>query len=174
MSRVHGRRTASALSLLVAMPLLMGGADIGSDFEGRLLASHNLERAALGLPALRWSDRLATGAKKWSDHLASTGRFEHSPDVPGERAGENIWGGTRGRFQPERMIGRWIEEKQYFRQGVFPANSVTGNSHDVSHYTQVIWRSTQEVGCALSRGPREDILVCRYLVPGNVHGQKPL
>jgi hypothetical protein len=174
MFRINRARAGSALALLAVVPLLMGGANLGSDFEERLLASHNLERAALGLPPLRWNDHLAIGAKEWADHLVSTQRFEHSPDVSGERVGENIWGGTRGRFSPERMIGRWIDEKRSFKRGVFPANSITGNSRDVSHYTQVIWRTTQDVGCALSRGPREDILVCRYQVPGNVYGQLPL
>jgi hypothetical protein len=128
----------------------------------------------LGLAPLRWNPRLARDAGAWADHLADTGRFEHSPNSPRGRVGENLWGGTTGRFAPEQMVGLWLEEKRYFKPGLYPANSTSGNAHDVGHYTQVIWRRTTEVGCSLARGEYEDILVCRYAQAGNVRGQSPL
>ena len=67
----------------------------------------------------------------------------------------------------------WIDEKQHFRKGVFPANSSTGNPADISHYTQVVWHNTHEVGCGLSRAGGEEILVCRYSRPGNIVGRRP-
>ena len=161
-------------ALLLASPLLVGAKE-PSAFEPAVLAEHNLERARLGLAPLRWSEDLARGAKQWADLLVSSGRFEHSPDLPGRpRIGENIWGGTAGRFGPQRMVAAWIAEKRNFKPGVFPANSTTGKVEDVSHYTQIIWRSTHEVGCSVSRGESEDILVCRYRSPGNVHGTSPI
>jgi hypothetical protein len=145
-----------------------------SDFNRRLLESHNHERAVLGLAPLRWNGELAEGAKRWADHLVNTGQFAHSPDEPGQRVGENIWGGTSGRFTPERMVGFWLAERRFFKPGVFPENSTSGKSMDVSHYTQVIWRDSTHVGCSLARDKREDILVCRYLAAGNINGQSPL
>jgi hypothetical protein len=71
------------------------------------------------------------------------------------------------------MTAAWIREKQYFRPGVFPNNSTTGRVEDVGHYTQVVWRATGEVGCALASGQREDILVCRYAEAGNYRGERP-
>jgi len=168
------RRPIAALLLLLAAPGVVGATDGMSDFELRVLASQNAERAALGLAPLRWNAQLARDAGTWAEHLASTGRFEHSPNAPRQRVGENIWGGTSGRFAPERMVALWLSEKQYFKPGVFPANSTSGDSRDVSHYTQVIWRRTTDVGCSLARGVREDILVCRYTQPGNVWGQSAL
>nr|WP_240500042.1 CAP domain-containing protein [Sphingomonas montana] len=144
-----------------------------SNFDSRILAAHNGERAVLGLPALRWSSDLAVGARNWSSTLARTGQFAHSPNRQGEELlGENIWGGDPDSFTPESMINLWVSEKREFRTGTFPTNSRTGNVRDVAHYTQMIWRSTGEVGCALSRGASEEILVCRYRNPGNVIGQK--
>lgn len=174
MTRTSRRRAATALALTVAAPILLGAVDAAPGFDARVLASHNHERAALGLAPLRWNARLARDAGAWAEQLANTGRFEHSPDAPHARFGENLWGGTAGRFAPEQMVGLWLEEKRYFKPGRFPANSTSGDPHDVGHYTQVIWRRTTEVGCSLARGEREDILVCRYAQPGNVRGQSPL
>ena len=174
MRLVNRRRAVASLVLLLAAPVMTGAALPGSGLEARVLASHNQERAALGLAPLRWNEQLASGAGQWAEHLASTGEFRHSPNEKGPRIGENIWGGTAGRFSPERMVGLWLAEKRHFTAGVFPANSTSGNARDVSHYTQIIWRRSTEVGCSLARGKDEDILVCRYATAGNVWGQSPL
>lgn len=168
-----GAKQAGGL-LLVASLLLVGAKEPPS-FQASILAEHNLERTRLGLSPLRWNDGLAHGARQWADHLAKTGRFEHSPDIPGQpRLGENIWGGTPDKFGPRRMVAAWAAEKRHFKPGVFPANSTTTKVEDVSHYTQIIWRGTREIGCATSKGELEEILVCRYNSPGNVMGTSPL
>jgi hypothetical protein len=149
----------------------IGAAGEFASFETRLLARQNQERETVGAPPLVWNARLATRAQAWADHLAQTSRFEHSPNLPGEPfEGENIWGGTPGAFGPEAMVDLWIKEKTHFVPGTFPSNSNTGDVEDVSHYTQLIWSRTRQVGCGRSRGPREEILVCRYSEPGNVIG----
>ena len=167
---------AGKIAILAAVALITTGAQprLGG-LDDRLLASHNRERALMGAPTLRWSDELARGAQEWADHLSATGRFEHSPNIPGRPLeGENIWGGTPGAFRPEDMIGLWLREKAYFRRGTFPFNSTTGRPQDVSHYTQLIWSRSGEVGCGISNLGREEILVCRYSEPGNVRGYDPL
>jgi hypothetical protein len=101
------------------------------------------------------------------------GRFEHSPanhDDP-DVQGENLWGGTPGAFGPEDMVGYWIAEKRDYKPGIFPAVSRSGRLENVGHYTQVIWRDTARVGCAIASGPREEVLVCRYSEGGNVIGR---
>jgi hypothetical protein len=173
MASVFTCRTIKQLCLAGLCPALLGTTHPDSGFEARLLASHNLERAALGLAPLRWDPDLAAGAAQWAQHLADTKQFKHSPNSV-DPAGENLWAGTTGRFTPERMVGLWLAEKRHFKAGVFPANSSTGNSQDVSHYTQVIWRYSNRVGCSLAQGETEDVLVCRYKTPGNVWGQSPL
>jgi len=168
------RRTFVVTSVLAfSWTLLTGALGFRTDFDARILSAHNRERASLGLDELRWSEDLAAGAKTWADTLNRTRQFAHSPDKPGEELlGENIWGGDPGAFAPEEMVGRWIREKRDFQFGTFPRNSKTGNVADVSHYTQLVWRFTTEVGCALSRGDHEEILVCRYRNPGNIIGQR--
>lgn len=159
--------SASAMSATVLMPPV--------SFAQRVLAAHNGERATVGAPPLRWNPELARGARQWADFLARTGQFEHSPnDRARAPVGENIWGGTPGAFEPEAMVGLWIAERSNFVPGVFPANSRTGRVEDVSHYTQVIWRRTTDVGCALSAGPTQDVMVCRYSSAGNIRGGKAI
>jgi hypothetical protein len=80
--------------------------------------------------------------------------------------------GTRGAYSIEEMAGSWAGEKSLFRPGTFPDVSRSGKWSDVGHYTQMIWRSTAKVGCAIRSGGSWDVLVCRYAPPGNVVGQR--
>jgi len=140
----------------------------------RLLVAHNRERVALGVPPLSWDPALAAAAGSYGPALAAIGTLQHSPKQtrPGQR--ENLWMGTRGAFTPEQMVSNWTSEKRYFRPGIFPAVSSTGNWLDVSHYTTIVWRTTTRVGCAIYRAPASDFLICRYSPPGNVDGKPVL
>ena len=139
-------------------------------FPARVLAAHNIERAAVGLSALTWDDKLGTQAAKYALQLALSRRFAHSESVGRGGSGENLWMGTRAAFSVEAMVGNWASEKRMFKPGVFPAISRTGSWHQVGHYTQMVWPGTQRVGCALATNSGEDYLVCHYWPAGNVHG----
>jgi uncharacterized protein YkwD len=169
----RNRGALFAAMLFASGPLLMGAQGKTDDFQGRILAAHNTERARIGEAPLRWDAALTIDAQRWADYLARTGKFEHAPDGPGAPEGENLWAGTKGYYPLESMVDAWIREKRYFKPGVFPDNSITGNVEDVGHFTQVAWRNTREVGCAMARGSREDILVCRYAQAGNYVGEQP-
>ncbi|HLL31164.1 MAG TPA: CAP domain-containing protein, partial [Allosphingosinicella sp.] len=145
-----------------------------TSLDERLLAAHNRERSAAGIPALAWDTVLAAEAASWGRQLGASGEFEHAPDRGGEDPqGENLWAGTRGAYAPEEMVEGWIEEKKYFRPGRFPDNSATGDFADVGHYTQLMWHESDRVGCALAEGAVEEVLVCRYRTAGNVVGERP-
>ncbi len=174
MSLSRRSRRCALLLLVAAAPCLIGGVGPRDNFDARILAAHNRERYAQGVTPLRWNDELARSAAAWAGQLARTGRFEHSPDDPGaEPEGENLWAGTTGYYQPESMVGLWVAEKAHFRPGVFPHNSRTGRVESVSHYTQLMWRDSRQVGCALGKGRDEEVLVCRYSHAGNVIGEVP-
>jgi hypothetical protein len=158
-------------ALLLCAPLLMAQAPADAPLK-QILAAQNAARAELGLPPLTWNGTLAGQAKQWADHLAGTREFRHGVGS-GSGQGENLWEGTRGAYTPEEMARAWVEEKRYFRRGRFPDVSTTGDWASVGHYSQIVWRSTHEVGCAISSNADSDILVCRYSNPGNVLGQQP-
>lgn len=162
----------------IAPALVIGAAMSGADaqpspasqFPARILAAHDAERAAVGLPPLVWDDNLGTAAATFAAQMASTGVIQHSDRSTRRGTGENLWYGTRGTFSVEAMVGAWASEKRNFVPGVFPNVSRTGNWYDVSHYTQVIWPGTQRIGCALASNRTTDYLVCRYAPSGNIDG----
>jgi hypothetical protein len=168
-------RTSFALLLTAGAPLLQGSTDLTSNRTLRLLASHNRERAAAGLPPLAWNSELEASARGYSEELRRLGYLVHARTDPRDPdpEGENLWAGTRGHYTPEAMVGLWIEEKKHFRPGPYPHNSKTGKVADVGHYTQLMWRSTSHVGCAVAQNERMEFLVCRYSEGGNVIGERP-
>ncbi len=142
-----------------------------NDLERRLLAAHNAERARVGVPPLRWADDLESEARVWARELIASNSFAHDPARHGH--GENLWTGWGGRaWTPEDMVGDWVAEKADYRHDVFPNVSRTGRWSDVGHYSQLVWRDTTHVGCAVeSRGDRS-VLACRYAPPGNIDGRR--
>jgi hypothetical protein len=141
-----------------------------------MLDAHNGERAALRLPLLDWDDALAADAARYAADMARSGQFRHSPrasrTIP---SGENLWMGPRRLYGYEMMVGAFLDEKRLTRiEGRLPDLSSTGRWQDVGHYTQMIWRATRRVGCALGEGANADYLVCRYFPAGNAFGKGPL
>ena len=149
-----------------------GAAYYSQSIAARLLAAHNAERARVGVAPLRWDPVLAAAAASYGPMLARLGRLQHSPRTnrPGQR--ENLWMGTKGAYSLEEMVGDWAAEKKLLKPGTFPDVSRSGHWSDVAHYTQIIWRGSERVGCALYPAGGWDYLICRYSPSGNVVGQK--
>ncbi|MBV8687399.1 MAG: SCP-like extracellular [Alphaproteobacteria bacterium] len=171
--RRQARRAATLALALLAAPLLTGASGRLTALEPRLLAAHNAERAALGLKPLEWDATLAADAAGWARHLARIGDLQHAEDAdPEDPQGENLWAGTKGAYTPEAMVGLWIAEKKDYRPAPIEEASRTGDFEDIGHYTQLVWRDTGRVGCALAAGAEDEVLVCRYRTAGNVEGER--
>jgi hypothetical protein len=141
--------------------------------KAAMMNGHNSARAAVGVAPLVWSDTLAADALGYAETMARSGRFEHAAQPMGAgREGENLWTGTRYAYAYGEMIGHWLAERKDFVNGVTPAFSRTGKWEDVAHYTQIVWRGSTRVGCAVASSRSEDYLVCRYSPPGNVVGER--
>ena len=137
------------------------------------LGMHNDERARLRLPALDWDDALARDAQGYARELARTDSFRHSSKESRPRPeGENLWMGTRGAYTYDEMMGTFLNERRYYVPHAFPDISTTRDWRDVGHYTQIVWRTTTSVGCALVSNEWRDFLVCRYSPPGNIWGRR--
>jgi len=161
----------AALAVLLAAGTAMSAQSATADFPARIVAAHNSERAAAGMPPLVWDPQLAGAASIYAQQMAATGLFAHSDRSKRPGTGENLWMGSRGAFTYEAMVGGWGAEKRYFVPGVFPNVSRSGNWADVGHYTQMIWPTTQRVGCAIASNASADYLVCRYATAGNIDGR---
>jgi uncharacterized protein YkwD len=158
------------------------------DFVNSILAVHNGERAAVGVPPLVWSDSLAAGAQAWAEYQARTGDWRHATDAEkGGSYGENLskesghWFGIpipQGSFSTESLQQGWVNEKTLYNGG--PVDST--NYLIFGHYTQIVWRGTTQIGCATAI-TQEGVppgavgetvyLVCRYSPPGNQFWQAP-
>lgn len=134
---------------------------------------HNAERARLGLAPLVWNAGLARDADVYAKLLLQRGVLAHASSSDRRGNGENLWMGTAGAWNSDAMVGMFLDERRYFRAAAFPDVSLTGNWTDVGHYSQIVWRDTKEVGCALDSGGGMDVLVCRYFPAGNVFGKMP-
>ncbi|MGB5725442.1 MAG: CAP domain-containing protein [Parasphingorhabdus sp.] len=146
-----------------------------SRLQSTIMRAHNDARAKVGAPKLVWNAELAKDAAVYAASLARTGKFAHDPQHGrSPRQGENLWMGTRDAYSYGEMIGAWVDEDRYFKRGLFPDNSSTGNWGDVAHYTQIIWPTSLRVGCAVASNARSDYLVCRYGPAGNIVGRDPL
>jgi hypothetical protein len=145
------------------------------DFVQAMLAEHNGERKKLKLAPLVWDGALAKDAQRWADKLAKENRFDHAHDeLSRNKQGENLWMGTANAYSYQEMVFFWLDERKMAKSGVFPDVSRTGNWIDIGHYTQMIWPSTQKMGCAIAHAPKgeDEFLVCRYFLAGNRIGDR--
>ncbi len=140
-----------------------------------MLSVHNQERRRFNLPTLSWDPALAADAARYANQMAGNAIFRHSAKTTRAIAsGENLWMGPRRLYSYEVMVGSFLNERKYFRNGAkLPDFSTSGRWQDVGHYTQMIWRGTRKLGCALGDGRNYEYLVCRYFPAGNVYGKGP-
>ncbi|MFA6971428.1 MAG: CAP domain-containing protein [Gallionella sp.] len=147
-----------------------------------VIAAHNQWRAEVGVTEeLRYSQELAASAQAWVDHLkqADHCRMRHS-DSDGQY-GENLywasalsWSDGRRELQnlsPKKVVDSWGSERadyDYAANRCLPGK-VCG------HYTQMVWRTTTTVGCAVAvcEDTQEQVWACQYQPAGNWVGCKP-
>ena len=175
---VHPLLSASFLLLICLAPAGPSSAqDTGVDAKS-MLEEHNTLRAAVGAPELRWSDALARQAATWAGKLKKSGcAMQHSRGTPGENL---YWAGARktgGRSIPQpitekEVVASWAAEKQWHSRATNSCNAPPGKT--CGHYTQMVWETVREVGCAKAVcDDSSQIWVCNYAPAGNVVGQRP-
>jgi hypothetical protein len=136
-----------------------------------MVARHNYWREKVGVQPLAWSNELAVVAGKWAKELARKGcEMEHSPREGkfGNGYGENLYWCSGMKGTPDHVVDSWASEVEFF-------NVSTGKCKGgvCGHYTQIVWRNTTAVGCAMEKCGDQEIWVCNYNPPGNYVGQKP-
>jgi hypothetical protein len=138
-------------------------------FALRILDIQNSERLAVGAPPLRWNPALEASATAWAEQLARIGQEIHAPREGRGIERENLQKGLIG-WGPDRFLRDWLSEKRDFVAGTYPNVALDGDWANVSHYTQIIWPTTTEVGCAMASSATTDYFVCRYAPTGNKDG----
>ena len=135
-----------------------------SALANEILIAHNAVRSELNLPSLQWSNELAALSQKWADTLLAQNRFYHNPS---SSYGENLFMINGGSASPASVVWHWASESRNYDYISNTCNGICG------HYTQLVWRRTSIVGCAVARGKGREVWVCNYDPPGNVLGQLP-
>jgi len=137
-----------------------GSGDVSSTDINDYLSDHNTLRAAHGAAPLTWNNTLSAYAQNWANGC----QFVHSHGP----YGENLAAGT-GDYSIASATGDWASEASQYN----PANPV------FSHFTQMVWKATTQVGCAVqscggifpSSYGNAQYYVCEYYPPGNVEGE---
>ena len=138
-----------------------------------ITAAHNLERAnAMPVPmpalaAMTWATDLAASAQAYADKCI----FAHDAQ---NKWGENLYANwPPSSADAQEVVQGWASEKSDYN---YANNSCSGMC---GHYTQLVWRSSTEVGCGVKTCANFEgngtgaIWVCRYRQAGNFNNQRP-
>ena len=149
-----------------------------------ITAAHNQARAMVdtsgtsgALPPLTWDDSLAQTAKAWAAQCIDTdgnGLVDHNAGRSTGHdfyVGENIYASS-GTATGAGAVSAWAGEavNYHYDTNTCDTNQVCG------HYTQVVWRTTTKLGCALHNcaGLKyPSTIVCDYGPGGNVNNARP-
>lgn len=149
-----------------------------------MLETHNQVRAAVAVMPLTWSSQMTSYAQEWATYLANNNNCEMKhrsvAGINPLNVGENLywasavkWSDGRTEIQavtPTQVATAWADEKVDYNY----ASNSCALGKACGHYTQMVWNTTTEVGCAMALcSDKGQIWVCNYNPPGNYIGVKP-
>jgi pathogenesis-related protein 1 len=182
-----------ALALAACLPLCACGDEttpdssaytIAADVQAAILKAHNDERKDNTdgtVPPLTWSAEPEKVAMAYAATLEAAGTCTLVHNKNRGDHGENLWmmglssGLTYADFDATlaaSAVTAWINEKPDYSY----ANNSCATGKMCGHYTQIVWKTTKTVGCAIlaCQGTYPSlILICNYAPPGNYVGVKP-
>ncbi|KAL2852524.1 CAP domain-containing protein [Aspergillus pseudoustus] len=164
-------RTATATATATATPKIPQDPSYTSAslLKSSVLSTTNDYRAQHNASALTWNDTLADYAGRWAEGCI----WEHSHGPYGENLAYGYGNATSA-------VQAWGDEGEMYN-----FDKPTGFTKATGHFTQLVWRSTKEVGCAAVDCGLTDLddedkegeqraqgwyLVCEYIPGGNVVG----
>lgn len=165
------RRTVASVALLAVLILhAEHHTNAQTATQSAYLDPHNSARSAVGVAAVVWNSTVEAYAVNYAQSQTSScsgGNLVHS----GGPYGENLfWGSAGTTWTPEDAVNDWVSEKAYYD---YTSNSCA-SGHECGHYTQVVWSSTTDIGCAsVSCSDASTYIICSYYPPGNYVGEKP-
>ncbi|RKP29215.1 PR-1-like protein [Metschnikowia bicuspidata] len=131
------------------------GSSSDNNFALDMLKSHNSKRAEHGATPLSWSYDLEGFAQGCANKYRCGSELDHSNGP----YGENL---ALGADSAEDAVNKWNKEATQYDHSSYSK---------LDHFTQVIWKSTTELGCAFKVCPNGKYIICSYYPPGNIIGQ---
>ncbi|KAK6965329.1 pathogenesis-related protein PR-1 [Biomphalaria glabrata] len=147
-------------------------AELTTEDIDAFLLEHNSVRAELQLNPLKWDNELAS-------YAASEGgkcQFEHSNGP----YGENLYASSPAKWNHAELaadaVKSWIEEQKFVDYDQW--SCITRSDDSCGHYSQIVWRNTEFVGCAIihcspEMGQWPNLVFCEYNPRGNFIGELP-
>ncbi len=81
--------------------------------------------------------------------------------------GENIYASSASTVGPADAVSSWMSEAPEY---------MPGDVTSAGHYTQVVWRASVRIGCAIVNCPSvrfHNTVLCDYAPGGNISGESP-
>ncbi|KAK0246059.1 CAP domain-containing protein [Armillaria nabsnona] len=155
---VESESSATATATSSASASSSSSSASSSDIDAWLTA-HNTVRKDHGANNLTWSDEVASTAQAYADQC----NFEHSGTSYGENLAE-----ASGDPDIAAAVQLWANE----------ASEYDASNPTYSHFTQMVWKSTTELGCGYAKCSNiyadyggGVLYVCNYNPAGNVEGE---
>ncbi|KAK2854044.1 hypothetical protein Q5P01_006705 [Channa striata] len=156
--------------------------------RGEIVKLHNQLRAnvtpsASNMEYMVWDDELERSAAQWAEQCI----WDHGPADLLMSIGQNLAVHTGSRYTPASHVQTWYKEKDDYRYPLphecNPWCPEGCSGLVCTHYTQLVWATTNRVGCAVHVCPRMYVwdemwentvyLVCNYSPKGNWIGIAP-
>lgn len=144
-----------------------------------IINAHNKFRSKFGLKGLTWSNELASYSQQWANTLKKNNncQMRHRPN---NNYGENLswasavsWSDGKRTLQQitsADVVNDWGNEDRWYN---YQRNSCQPG-RQCGHYTQMVWKDTTQVGCAVAIcKDLSQVWVCNYNPPGNFMGVRP-
>jgi len=130
------------------------------------------------LPPVSWDAMLGDSVYNYaSECQGSNGLLSHNANRSTDYqalggsgyVGENIYGSSGSGSTPGDAVSAWMSEASSY-------DYATNDLGAAGHYTQVVWRDSVRIGCAIVDCPAltyHNTVICDYAPGGNISGQKP-
>uniref|UniRef100_A0A671KCA0 Im:7150988 n=1 Tax=Sinocyclocheilus anshuiensis TaxID=1608454 RepID=A0A671KCA0_9TELE len=129
-------------------------------FKKEFLEAHNQYRKQHQAPELTYSDKLCSAAQKWADHLLSIRSLGHSDTQNGENV---LFYSFSVYDEIYEAVDSWYSEIKDYNFSSPGFQSSTG------HFTQVVWKSSTELGVGLATDGNTVFVVGQYKPAGNIN-----
>jgi hypothetical protein len=155
------------------------------DLIDAFVVAHNQARSgplnpppSPALPPVSWDGVLADSVYNYAIGCQGTmGLLSHNDNRSADYqalggsgyVGENIYGSSGNNATPADAMTLWMKEAPNYDY----ASGAIGNA---GHYTQVVWRASVRIGCAIVDCPAltyHNTVICDYAPGGNISGQRP-
>lgn len=127
------------------------------------MAVVNVYRALHNVPNMTYSKKVEDISQTWASFLANNDILVHSSSTYGENLA------MIGKNHPSPCnvaVDRWYKENQFYdySQNKFDLNT--------GHFSQLVWKNTNEIGVGIAASPKTGIVYVAMLYnpPGNVYG----